>query len=63
VEAFVTIVMKAILTLLLNMSPRRLEVDPVLVDVPPQLPSLEASGLRRSHRQALDPISVVKLAK
>jgi hypothetical protein len=55
--------MKAILTLLLNMPPRRLEVDPVLVDVPPQLPSLEASGLRRSHRQALDPISVVKLAK
>jgi hypothetical protein len=48
---------------LLDKPPRRRRVDPVLVDAPPQLPSSEASGLRRSRRQALDLISVVKPAK
>ena len=43
--------------------PRRRRVDPVLVDAPPQLPSSEAYGPRRSHRQALDPLSAVKPAK
>ena len=31
--------------------------------VTPQLPSSEADGLRRSHGQALDPLSAVKPAK
>jgi len=42
---------------------RRRRVGPVLVDAPPQLPSSEAYGLRRSHCQALDPLSAVKPAK
>jgi len=37
---------------LVDKPPRRRRVDPVLVDAPPQLPSSEADGLRRSHRQA-----------
>ena len=48
---------------LVDKPPRRRRVDPVLVDAPPQLPSSEADGLRRSHRQALDPLSAVKPAK
>jgi hypothetical protein len=43
--------------------PRRRQVDPVLVDAPPLLPSSEVSSLRRSRCQALDPLSVVKPAK
>jgi hypothetical protein len=43
--------------------PRRRQVDPVLVDAPPPLPSSEVFGPRRSRRQALDPLSVVKSAK
>jgi hypothetical protein len=43
--------------------PRRRQVDPVLVDAPPPLPSSEVFGPRRSRRQALDPLSVVKPAK
>ena len=46
-----------------HMPPRRRRVDPVLIDAPPQLPSSEASGLRRSRRQALDPLSTVKPAQ
>ena len=41
----------------------RRRVDPVLVDVPPQLSSSEAYGPRRSRRQALDPLSAIKPAK
>jgi hypothetical protein len=62
-EAFVAIVSKVPSTPLLDKSPRRSRVDPVLVDAPPQLPSSEASGLRRSRRQALDPLSAVKPTK
>jgi hypothetical protein len=62
-DAFVTIVFKVPSMPLLDKPPRRRRVDPVLVGAPPQLPSSEASGLRRSRRQALDPISVVKPAK
>jgi hypothetical protein len=47
-EAFVAIVSKVPPTPLLDKPPRRRRVDPVLVDAPPQLPSSEASGLRRS---------------
>jgi hypothetical protein len=43
--------------------PRRRRVDPVLVDAPPQLPSSVVLGLRRSHHQALNPLSAVKPAK
>jgi hypothetical protein len=46
----------------LDKPPRRHRIDPVLVDTPPQLPSSEALGLRRSRRQALEPLSTVKLA-
>ncbi|CAN6302705.1 unnamed protein product [Urochloa humidicola] len=49
--------------LLADKPPRRRRVDPVLVDAPPQLPSSETSGIRRSHRQAVDPLSSVKPAK
>jgi hypothetical protein len=49
-EAFVAIVSKVPPTPLLDKPPRRRRVDPVLVDAPPQLPSSEASGLRRSRR-------------
>jgi hypothetical protein len=59
-EAFVANVTKATPTPLLDMSPCRRRVDPILVDAPPQLPSSEASSLRRSRHQALDPLSVVK---
>jgi hypothetical protein len=62
-EAFVANVMKVVPTPLLDMPPLRRRVDPVLVDAPPQLPSLEASGLRRSRYQALDPLAVVKPTK
>jgi hypothetical protein len=62
-DAFVAIISKVPSMPLLDKPPRRRRVDPVLVDAPPQLPSSEASGLRRSRRQALDPISVVKPAK
>jgi hypothetical protein len=62
-EAFVANVTEVVPTPLLDMPPRRRRVDPVLIDAPPQLPSSEASGLRRSRRQALDPLSVVKPAK
>ncbi|CAO2149225.1 unnamed protein product [Urochloa humidicola] len=62
-EAFINKVTKDIPTPLLDKPPRRRRVDPVLVDAPPQLPSSEASGIRRSYRQALDPLSAVKTAK
>jgi hypothetical protein len=62
-EAFIANVTEAILTPLLDMLPRRCRVDPILVDTPPQLPSSEASSLKRSRREALDPLSVVKPAK
>jgi hypothetical protein len=41
----------------------KLAVYPILRDAPPQLPSSEAFGLGQSHRQALDPLSVIKPAK
>ncbi|CAN6173490.1 unnamed protein product [Urochloa humidicola] len=63
-EAFINNVTKDISPpLLTDKPPRRRRVDPVLVDAPPQLPSSEASGIRRSHRQAIDPLSAVKAAK
>ncbi|CAO2146509.1 unnamed protein product [Urochloa humidicola] len=63
-EAFINNVTKDISPpLLADKPPRRRQVDPVLVDAPPQLPSSEASGIRRSHRQAVDPLSAVKPAK
>jgi hypothetical protein len=62
-DAFVAIVSKVPSMPLLDKPPHRRRVDPVLIDAPPQLPSSEASGLRRSRRQALDPISAVKPAK
>ena len=55
--------MKNIPPPLVDKPPRRRRVDPVLVDAPPQLPSSEAYGLMRSHRQALDPLSAVKPAQ
>ena len=48
---------------LVDKPPRRRRVDPVLIDAPPQLPPSKAYGLRRRHRQALDPLSAVKPAK
>jgi hypothetical protein len=62
-EDFISKVTKSIPPLLVDKSPRRRRVDPVLVEAPPQLPSSEASGPRRSHCQALDPLSAVKPAK
>ena len=62
-EDFIGKVSKNIPLPLVDKPPRHRRVDPVLVDVPPQLPSSEAYGLRRSHRQALDPLSAVKPAK
>jgi hypothetical protein len=63
-EDFTSSVTKDIPLPLLDLPPpRRRRVDPVLVDAPPPLPSSEVSGLRRSRRQALDPLSVVKPAK
>ena len=61
-EDFISKVMKNIPLPLVDKPPRRRRVDPVLVDAPPQLPSSEAYGPRRSHRH-LDPLSAVKLAK
>jgi hypothetical protein len=61
--AFVAEVTSAISTPLVDKLLHCRRVDPVLVDMPPQLPSLEAFGLRRSHRQAVDPLSAVKVAK
>ena len=62
-EDFISKVTKNILPPLVNKPPRRCRVDPVLIDAPPQLPPSEADGLRRSRRQALDPLSAVKPAK
>ena len=62
-EDFISKVSKNILPPLVDKPPRRRRVDPVLVDAPPQLPSSEVLGLRRSYRQALDPLSAVKPAK
>ena len=62
-EEFISKVTKNISPPLLDKPPRRRRVDPVLVEAPPQLPSSEAYGPRRSHRQALDPLSAVKPAK
>jgi hypothetical protein len=64
-EDFISSIMKDTPLPLLDLPPRRRRVDPVLIDAPPRLPSSEASGIRRSRRQALDPISVVivKLSK
>ncbi|CAN6362285.1 unnamed protein product [Urochloa humidicola] len=63
-EVFINNVTKDIPTpLLVNKPLRRRRVDPVLVDVPPLLPSSEASVIRRSHRQALGPLSAVKPAR
>jgi len=62
-EDFISKVTKNISPLLVDKSPRCRRVDPVLIDTPPQLPSSEVYGLRRSHRQALDPLSAVKPAK
>ncbi|CAN6330825.1 unnamed protein product [Urochloa humidicola] len=59
-EAFINKVTKPIPAPLVDKPPRRRRVDPVLIDAPPQLPSSEASGIRRSYRQALDPLSAVK---
>ncbi|CAN6341520.1 unnamed protein product [Urochloa humidicola] len=62
-EAFTNLVTKGIPKPLLDKPLRRRRVDPVLIDAPPQMPSSEASGIRRSYRQALDPLSAVKTAK
>ncbi|CAN6221799.1 unnamed protein product [Urochloa humidicola] len=62
-EAFITKVSKAIPAPLADKPLRRRRVDPALVDAPPQLPSFEVSGIRRSYRQALGPLSAVKPAK
>ncbi|CAN6345795.1 unnamed protein product [Urochloa humidicola] len=62
-EDFINKVTKDIPAPLLDKPTRRRRVDPVLIDAPPQLPSSEASGLRRSLRQALDPLSAVKTAR
>ena len=62
-EDFISKVSKNISPPLVDKPPRRRRVDPVLVDAPPQLPSSKADGLRRSHRQALDPLSASKPAK
>ncbi|CAO2188903.1 unnamed protein product [Urochloa humidicola] len=62
-EDFINKVTKDIPVPLLDKPTHRRRVDPVLVDAPPQLPSSEASGLRRSLRQALDPLSAVKTAR
>ena len=62
-EDFISKVTKNISPPLLDKPPHCRRVDPVLVDAPPQLPSSEVYGLRRSHRQALDPLSAVELAK
>ena len=62
-EDFISKVSKNISPPLVDKPPRHRRVDPVLVDAPPQLPSSEVLGLKRSHRQALDPLSAVKPAK
>ena len=62
-EDFISNVTKNIPPPLADKPLRRRRVDPVLVDAPPQLPSSEVLGLRRSYRQALDPLSAVKPAK
>ena len=62
-EDFISNVTKTIPPPLVDMPPHRRRVDPVLIDAPPQLPSSEASDLRRSRRQALDPLSAVKPAQ
>jgi len=62
-EDFISKVTKNILPPLVNKPPRRCRVDPVLIDAPPQLPSSKVTGPRRSHRQALYPLSAVKPAK
>jgi len=62
-EDFISKITKNIPPPLVHKPPRRHRVDPVLVDAPPQLPPSKAYGLRRSHRQALDPLSAVKPAK
>ena len=62
-EDFISKVSKNISPPLVDKTPRHHRVDPVLVDAPPQLPSSEVLGLRRSYRQALDPLSAVKPAK
>ncbi|CAN6214543.1 unnamed protein product [Urochloa humidicola] len=62
-EAFINNVTKDIPAPLADKPPRRRRVDPILVDAPPQFPSSEAFGIRRSYRQALDPLSAVKPAK
>jgi hypothetical protein len=56
-------VTKDILLPLLDKLPRHSRVDHVFHDAPVQLLSSEAFGLKRSHRQALDPLSTVKPAK
>ncbi|CAN6205195.1 unnamed protein product [Urochloa humidicola] len=62
-EAFIANVSKDIPAPLADKPLRRRRVDPALVDAPPQLPSFEVCGIRRSYRQALDPLSAVKPAK
>ncbi|CAN6232954.1 unnamed protein product [Urochloa humidicola] len=62
-EAFIANVSKDIPAPLAGKPLRRRRVDPALVDAPPQLPSFEVCGIRRSYRQALDPLSAVKPAK
>jgi hypothetical protein len=62
-EDFISKVSKNIPPPLVDKPPRHRRVDPVLVDTSPQLPSSKVLGLRRSHRQALDPLSAVKPAK
>jgi hypothetical protein len=63
-EDFTSSITKDIPLPLLDLpSPRCRRVDPVLIDTPFPLPSSKVFGLRRSHFQALDPLSVVKPAK
>jgi len=62
-EDFISKVTKNIPPSLVDKPPHRCRVDPVLVDAPPQLPSSKVTGPRRSHRQALYPLSAVKPAK
>jgi hypothetical protein len=62
-ENFVNNVTEDIPSPLMDKPAPRRRVDPVLRDAPPQLPSSEALGLRRSRRQALDPLSAVKPAR
>ncbi|CAN6357250.1 unnamed protein product [Urochloa humidicola] len=63
-EAFINNVTKDIpAPLIVDKPPRRRRVDPVLVDAPPLLPSSDASVIRRSYCQALDPLSAVKPAR